>query len=82
LTRAYATTPGTAPSATVLQRLAGAARWLTTPLLPDDYLGLVNPLWSAAELRGRVEAVHPETADAATLVIRPGLGWVPHRPGQ
>jgi hypothetical protein len=38
LTRAYATAPGTAPSATVLQRLAGAARWLTTPLLPDVVL--------------------------------------------
>jgi ferredoxin-NADP reductase len=74
--------PGTAPWGAVLRRLAGAARWLTTPLLPDDYLGLVNPLWSAGELRGRVEAVHPETADAATLVIRPGRGWVPHRPGQ
>src|SRR3954452_19233478 len=59
-----------------------AARCLTTPLLPDDYLGTLNPLWSAGELRGRVEAVHPETADAATIVIRPGRGWTAHRPGQ
>ncbi|NJC85717.1 ferredoxin reductase [Planosporangium mesophilum] len=56
--------------------------WLTTPLLPDDYLGLINPLWSSRELRGRVEAVQPETADAATLVIRPGRGWEGHRAGQ
>jgi hypothetical protein len=27
---------------------------LTTPLHPDDYLRLVNPLWTARELRGRV----------------------------
>ncbi|MFL6056476.1 MAG: ferredoxin reductase [Actinoallomurus sp.] len=62
--------------------LAGAVRWLTTPLLPDDYLALFDPLWCVRELRGRVEAIHPETADVATLVIRPGRGWVRHRPGQ
>ncbi|MGZ3446031.1 MAG: hypothetical protein ACXU88_10135, partial [Myxococcaceae bacterium] len=56
---------------------------LTTPLHPDDYLRLVNPLWTARELRGRVEEVIPETEDAATLVIRPGWGWqYRHRPGQ
>ncbi len=56
---------------------------LTTPLLPDDYLSLLNPLWSSRELRGRIERVIPETEDAATLVIRPGWGWhYDHRPGQ
>ena len=30
------------------------AQRITTPLLPDDYLRLANPLWSARELRGRV----------------------------
>ncbi|MBU1801668.1 ferredoxin reductase [Nocardioides sp.] len=60
-----------------------AADTLTTPLLPDDYLTLLNPLWSSRELRGRVEKVIPETEDAATLVIRPGWGWhYDHRPGQ
>lgn len=33
-----------------------AAR-ITTPLLPDDYLHLANPLWSARELRGRILGV-------------------------
>ncbi|WP_169951415.1 ferredoxin reductase [Microbispora sp. H11081] len=65
-----------------LRPLATAAQWLTTPLLPEDYFGLINPLWGAEELCGRVETVHAETADAATLVIRPGRGWVTHRPGQ
>ena len=64
------------------RRLIRAATWLTTPLLPDDYLSLVNPLWSTRELRGRVETVRRETADAATLVIRPGWGWTGHRAGQ
>lgn len=64
------------------RRLLDTAAWLTTPLLPDDYLGLINPLWSTRELRGRVESVQPETADAATLTIRPGWGWGGHQAGQ
>jgi ferredoxin-NADP reductase len=55
---------------------------VTTPLLPADYLDLVDPLRAGAEPRGRIEAVHPETRDAATLVIRPGAGWRGHVPGQ
>ena len=43
----------------------------TTPLLPGDYLKLLNPLWSSRELRGRIVAVRPETRDSATLVIKP-----------
>ena len=41
-----------------------AAR-ITTPLLPDDYLHLANPLWSARELRGRIVDVRRETEDSA-----------------
>jgi ferredoxin-NADP reductase len=64
-------------------RVREAGSKLTTPLHPDDYLRLVNPLWSQRELRGRIEEVVPETDDAATLVIRPGWGWrYDHRPGQ
>src|SRR5688500_8831168 len=54
----------------------------TTPLLPTDYLDLVAPLRSGADLRGRIEAVLPETRDAVSLVIRPGRGWERHTPGQ
>jgi ferredoxin-NADP reductase len=64
-------------------KVRAAGSKLTTPLHPDDYLRLLNPLWSARELRGRIEKVIPETEDAATLVIRPGWGWrYDHRPGQ
>lgn len=59
-----------------------AAR-ITTPLLPDDYLHLANPLWSARELRGRVLEVRRETEDSATLVIKPGWGFTfDYQPGQ
>ncbi|MFC5750632.1 ferredoxin reductase [Actinomadura rugatobispora] len=72
----------TTGSAPVRRRLAGAARWLTTPLLPEDYLALLNPLWSAADPRGRIEAVRHEAPGAASLLIRPGVTWPGHRPGQ
>jgi ferredoxin-NADP reductase len=80
---------------TVRPALAGADRhpgWhalrsiaarVTTPLLPDDYLKLANPLWSARELRGRVLEVRRETEDSATLVIKPGWGFsFDYEPGQ
>ncbi|MDQ1635552.1 MAG: stearoyl-CoA 9-desaturase oxidoreductase, partial [Frankiaceae bacterium] len=61
----------------------GLAARFTTPLLPDDYLNLINPLWSTRELRGRVDKVVKETETAATLVIRPGWGWsFDHKAGQ
>jgi stearoyl-CoA 9-desaturase NADPH oxidoreductase len=66
----------------VRRRILRAARALTTPLLPDDYLELVNPLWSTRELRGRVERLKPETADAVTIEIRPGHEWPGHVAGQ
>src|SRR6202046_772134 len=51
------------------------AQRITTPLLPDDYLRLANPLWSARELRGRVLEVRRETLYSATLVIKPAWGF-------
>src|SRR3954447_2150184 len=63
-------------------RVLKLAEFITTPLLPTDYLDLVDPLRSGAALRGRIEAVLPETRDAATIVIRPGRDWLPHTPGQ
>ena len=75
--------PSTArPRAALRDRVLKLVELATTPLLPSDYLDLVDPLRSGADLRGRIEAVHPETRDAATLVIRPGRGWKGHMPGQ
>src|SRR5690348_8787519 len=64
------------------ERLGSLTQALTTPLVPADYLDLFAPLRRGAALRGRIEEVHPETADAATLVIRPGADWAGHVPGQ
>ena len=74
---------GAAPKVPELQRRAlKAARYLFTPLLPDDYLELINPLWSTRELRGRIERIERETPDAVTVLIRPGYEWPGHKPGQ
>src|SRR3954464_3822840 len=74
---------GVQPNVPVLQRrVLRAVRALTTPLPPDDYLEMINPLWSTRELRGRIERIDHETADAATVLIRPGYRWSGHQPGQ
>ncbi len=63
--------------------LRGLAARATTPLLPDDYLKLLNPLWSARELRGEVVDVQKETEDSATVTIKPGWGFSgDYQPGQ
>ena len=70
----------TTPKVNVLRGLAARA---TTPLLPDDYLKLLNPLWTARELRGQIVEVRPETADSASVTIKPGWGFSgDYRPGQ
>jgi ferredoxin-NADP reductase len=77
------TVAGAAAKHPVWRALRAVAGRVTTPLLPDDYLRLANPLWSARELRGRVLDVRRETADSATLVIKPGWGFeFDYRPGQ
>jgi stearoyl-CoA 9-desaturase NADPH oxidoreductase len=68
------------PKVNVLRGLAARA---TTPLLPDDYLKMLNPLWTARELRGEVIGVQKETEDSATVTIKPGWGFsADYRPGQ
>lgn len=70
------------PLGGVLRGARRVAEALTTPLVPSDYLDLIDPMRAGADLRGRVVEVRPETADAATVVIRPGRGWLGHVPGQ
>ena len=64
------------------KRALQAMRALSTPLMPDDYLELINPLWSTRELRGRIERIEPESDNAVTILIRPGFEWEGHEPGQ
>ena len=78
----------TAPAFTPapLQRLrSGAARLaelVATPLVPSDFIDLLDPLRSGSDLRARVVEVRPETRDAVSLVLKPGRGWRPHTAGQ
>lgn len=55
---------------------------LTTPLLPDDVLATLNPLWSRREPHARVVGLHRETADTTTLLLRTHVPGVAHRAGQ
>ena len=54
----------------------GCSRRSAPRCSPDDYLELINPLWSTRELRGQIEEIQPETDDAATVVIKPGYQLV------
>ena len=76
----------TAPRPTVVgalrERVIRFAERVTTPLVPTDYLDVIDPLRSTADLRGRIVAIHPETRDAVTVIIKPGRGWLGHTPGQ
>ncbi|MGL4304819.1 MAG: ferredoxin reductase [Mycobacteriaceae bacterium] len=72
-----------APRQPLLVLLRRVVARMTTPLLPDDYLHLVNPLWSSRQLRGKILKVITETNDSATLVIKPGWGFAfDYEPGQ
>ncbi len=66
----------------IQRRILGALAALSSPLLIDDYLELINPLWSTRELRGRIESIDHETREAATVLIKPGYRWGGHEPGQ
>src|SRR6476659_10362911 len=76
------TAPRATPMGTLRNRFLQLAERVTTPLLPADYLDIIDPLRSGAELRGRIVAIHRETRDAVSLVIKPGRGWRAHTPGQ
>ncbi|AZA10878.1 ferredoxin reductase [Corynebacterium gerontici] len=65
-----------------LKRVRGLLKRFTTPLLPDDYSAVLNPLWSTRELRGSISEVRRH-GDVVLIDITPGWG-VPtdFRPGQ
>ncbi len=75
-----------APPRTALARLRSRAvrlaELVATPLVPADFVDLLDPLRSPADLRARVVSVTPETRDAVTVRLRPGRGWRGHTPGQ
>jgi stearoyl-CoA 9-desaturase NADPH oxidoreductase len=64
------------------QRARHVAGWFTQPLLPDDLLGTLNPMWSRREPHAQVVGVRRETADTTTLLLKPGPSHPVHRAGQ
>jgi stearoyl-CoA 9-desaturase NADPH oxidoreductase len=64
------------------QRARHVAGWFTQPLLPDDLLGTLNPMWSRREPHARVVGVRRETADTTTLLLQPGPSHPEHLAGQ
>jgi ferredoxin-NADP reductase len=64
------------------RRARGAAALFTQPLLPDDLLGTLNPLWSTGEPHARVVGLRRETADTTTLLLHTPRARTPHRAGQ
>lgn len=74
---------GARPTASVWRSRAFALlKATTTPLLPEDYVDLFDPLRTSTLLRARVVQIIPETDAAATVVLRPGRTWRGHVPGQ
>jgi ferredoxin-NADP reductase len=62
------------------RRVAEAA---VTPLELGDVLDVFHPLRAGrAGLQGRIVSVTPETAESATILVRPGRDWAGHVPGQ
>jgi ferredoxin-NADP reductase len=62
--------------------VAQLAELVATPLVPGDYVDLLDPLRNSTDLRARIVSITAETADAATIELRPGRGWRAHVPGQ
>jgi ferredoxin-NADP reductase len=64
----------------LLRRLVDAA---VTPLDLDDVLDVFSPLRGGRpDLQGRIVSVTPETAESATILVKPGRDWAGHVPGQ
>lgn len=64
------------------RKLRAVADAAVSPLTLDDVLDHFHPLRRDTELRGRIVSVTPETAESATVLIKPGKGWTGHVPGQ
>ena len=62
--------------------LRSLAHLVATPLVPRDFLDLLDPLGSPRDLRARIEAITPETDDAVSVRLRVGRGWRGPRAGQ
>jgi ferredoxin-NADP reductase len=48
----------------------------------EFWMGQIDPLWSAREVRARVVSIVQETPDTQTCVLHPNLRWTGFRAGQ
>ena len=64
------------------RRALRAVRSLFTPLLPDDYLELINPLGRRASCAAGSSGSSRRPPTRSTVLIRPGYEWPGHLPGQ
>ncbi|WP_340540145.1 ferredoxin reductase [Nocardioides sp. GXZ039] len=74
--------PAPAARPSLRSRLRKVVDAAITPLELADVLDVFHPLRAGADLRGRIVAIQPETADSATIVLKPGKDWGGHVPGQ
>ncbi|GAB2777846.1 NADPH oxidoreductase [Nocardioides salsibiostraticola] len=79
---AEASPPRRSARAGLSRRVSLLAEAAVTPLVPSEVLDIFAPLRSGTDLRGRIVSVTAETADSATILIRPGKDWAGHVPGQ
>lgn len=65
-----------------MARILNLAQRLTTPLLPDDYLTLINPLLAQNSFRARVVSTQQLTHTTKTLNLRTARDVPAHTAGQ
>src|ERR1700742_3263675 len=58
------------------------AAGMASPRSVDDYLEVVDPVWSVRAVRARVVAMRDEAGDAVSLSLRPNELWRGFRAGQ
>lgn len=71
------------PGRSLRARAWRAAELIAAPMLPADTFDVLSPLRPGAHsMAARVLSVRMETADAATVTLRPGADWAGHTAGQ
>lgn len=82
--RRQTTARGSVEAAPVVTRrnLPGPIERLLLHQQVEFWMGQIDPLWSAREVRARVVSIVQETSDTKTFVLHPNLRWTGFRAGQ
>ncbi len=65
-----------------MNQLARLAAQLTTPLLPHDYLTLVDPVLAGSGFRARIRSIQPETVGSCSVEFEVPKSFPSHTAGQ